>query len=1082
MAEPTTGVRFGGTLRDGSGSLITSGVTANTYAVNTTTPAIGTADTSFTTGQFDIADSGFGRFDLKILNDTDQIWWSSRAEVQVTTLQARNPTTSNAALEVFSTTNEASSLVAVFGFRPSTEHGTTFVETAQEPSDNDEAYINFELSNDNGTPQQWIAGKFTWAGLDVSDDSEAGRLEWDVMTGGSLATEMTLTGALLDLQDNAITTTGLVTAGTLTVSGATVLNGAVTLGNAAADIITINGTIAGANALVFEGADSGGANAHETTLFPIDPTADATIKLPAMSAGTYFLPVLDTVSTTAISSTPEELNILDGATVVVAEVNYLDLGATAVGTAIASKAVVVDANKDYTGIRNLTVSGELDAAALDVEGDADINGTANLDNTDIDGTLVVDGTNISLDSTTTLNIDNTNTSNGVTIGTATSGVPVTIGHGTSEVTVGDNLTVTGDLTVSGTTTTVTSTTVAIADSLLLLAKDQGTSADAVDFGLYGKYGVGGTAKYAGIFRDGSVTGDPWTFFDGNQAEPGTTVNTGGTGYDLADISAGAITSADGFSGDLTGNVTGNASGTAATVTGGTQASITTVANVVEVGALDAGSITSGFGTINNAAAINGTVLTAGTNFTVGGTVITDGALADGTFTFNSDLLVAEGKGLVVGHTAGVAAGEVTSEAQILGTTETDGSLVIYLASATNALAPKLKLVKSAHATIGTESTSVVNDEILGAIEFYGSDGTDADTLSGSFHAEVDDGSPAAGDIGTAFVWRAMPAGGAAIEEHFRIAGSGHLSIPATNRFYFDGQVNTYIVEESDDDLHFVVGAATMMELDQDTSAVMFNNSNVFIGDTANGSMTQGLTINQAANDNDILSFKSSDVAHGMTGQQETDTFASFKKSTGGSGGLRIQALGDADTGGNNKVLWFNPIAGSAPTTTTATSSLGVLHIQPQLKSGSNVADLGATDNAVTMSDGTNTRWILKGSGDTWQGGGATFGDTVTVEGADVGKGVAKGWIKFVGSGTIAISASHNVTSITDDGTGTYDVTWATDFSSADYSVTLGCANSVLIYEGFSAAPTAGITEIVTKNESFSAVDGARIYCTAHGDQ
>ena len=215
-----------------------------------------------------------------------------------------------------------------------------------------------------------------------------------------------------------------------------------------------------------------------------------------------------------------------------------------------------DATGDTGALR--TEGGASIAQKLYVGTDLDVDGTANLDNTDIDGTLVVDGSNISLDSTTTLNIDNSNTSNGISIGTATASVPINIGHGTSLVTIGDNLTVTGDLTVSGTTTTVTSTTVAIADSLLLLAKDQGTSADAVDFGFYGKYGVGGTAKYAGIFRDGSATGDPWTFFDGNQAEPGTTVNVGGTGYDLADISAGGITAADGFTGDLTGDVTGNA--------------------------------------------------------------------------------------------------------------------------------------------------------------------------------------------------------------------------------------------------------------------------------------------------------------------------------------------------------------------------------------------------------------------------------------------------------------------------------------------------------------------------------------------
>ena len=95
---------------------------------------------------------------------------------------------------------------------------------------------------------------------------------------------------------------------------------------------------------------------------------------------------------------------------------------------------------------------KLTATELDISGDADIAGTTNLDNTDIDGTLVVDGSNISLDSTSTLNIDNSNTSNGITIGTATSGVPVSIGHTTSETTVNDNMTVTGTMTQTGVST------------------------------------------------------------------------------------------------------------------------------------------------------------------------------------------------------------------------------------------------------------------------------------------------------------------------------------------------------------------------------------------------------------------------------------------------------------------------------------------------------------------------------------------------------------------------------------------------------------------------------------------------------
>ena len=58
----------------------------------------------------------------------------------------------------------------------------------------------------------------------------------------------------------------------------------------------------------------------------------------------------------AVTSDATELNTLDGITAVVGELNALDLGSTAVGTAIASKAVILDANKDYTGIRRLDVT------------------------------------------------------------------------------------------------------------------------------------------------------------------------------------------------------------------------------------------------------------------------------------------------------------------------------------------------------------------------------------------------------------------------------------------------------------------------------------------------------------------------------------------------------------------------------------------------------------------------------------------------------------------------------------------------------------------------------------------------------
>ena len=61
--------------------------------------------------------------------------------------------------------------------------------------------------------------------------------------------------------------------------------------------------------------------------------------------------------TGAVTATHTELNLLDGVTANTAELNYVDVAT--LGTAEASKAVTVDASKDSTGIRNLTVSGTL---------------------------------------------------------------------------------------------------------------------------------------------------------------------------------------------------------------------------------------------------------------------------------------------------------------------------------------------------------------------------------------------------------------------------------------------------------------------------------------------------------------------------------------------------------------------------------------------------------------------------------------------------------------------------------------------------------------------------------------------------
>ena len=70
-------------------------------------------------------------------------------------------------------------------------------------------------------------------------------------------------------------------------------------------------------------------------------------------------------------------------------VSISELDSVTAGTVTASKAVIVDANKDITGFRNITATGELDAATLDISGDADIDGTTNLDIVNIAETTTI---------------------------------------------------------------------------------------------------------------------------------------------------------------------------------------------------------------------------------------------------------------------------------------------------------------------------------------------------------------------------------------------------------------------------------------------------------------------------------------------------------------------------------------------------------------------------------------------------------------------------------------------------------------------------------------------------------------------
>jgi hypothetical protein len=308
---------------------------------------------------------------------------------------------------------------------------------------------------------------------------------------------------------------------------------------------------------------------------------------------------------------------------------------------------------------------------------------------------------------------------------------------------------------------------------------------------------------------------------------------------------------------------------------------------------------------------------------------------------NQNTLIADGNGLVVGHTAQVAT-NFTSEFQVIGTGNNDSSMSIqrYSADATGAF---LWLSKSRGA-LGTPGTAVVDNDVIGEIRFTGDDGGDLATSAVAIRAEVDDSAIAANEVGGALVLSTAPGASANdLTEALRIDSSQRSTFSAAlklsgNEASVLTDANYIRYASASGDTHLDSQGGLFVNIDSNnngTSAVFGVRSNAsstdlfavgeggtaYIGDTANANMTAGLTINQGANDDQILAFKSSDVAHGMTSagafNMETDSFYSIQKGSSTSGGVQVMAV--ADNSGGTVAYAFDGYGGSNVDTTKSTS-------------------------------------------------------------------------------------------------------------------------------------------------------------------
>ena len=435
------------------------------------------------------------------------------------------------------------------------------------------------------------------------------------------------------------------------------------------DAINLNGTAITSTAAELNILDGVTSTAAELNILDgVTSTAAELNILDGVTATAAELNILDGVTSTAaelnildgVTSTAAEINVLDGITAVVGELNALDLGSTAVGTAIASKAVILDSNKDYTGLRNVTATGEVSMGTLDIGGTNVTSTAAELNILDgvtataaeintLDGVTAVVGELNALDLGSTA------------VGTAIASKAVIL-DSNKDYTGIRNFTITGNLTVGGTQTVVDTVTMNAQNAIVFegaTADDHETTLTITDPTADRTIKLpnqSGTLPVLAADSDTAITSTPaeLNLLDGvtsTTAELNILDGVTSTAAEInivdGDTSATSTTLAD------ADRVVVNDNGTMVQVALTDfetyfESALDTLSNVTTVGALNSGSITSGFGTIDTGSS---TITTTG--LITGGSLDIDDVVINGStigHTDDTDLItVANGIATVAGE-------------------------------------------------------------------------------------------------------------------------------------------------------------------------------------------------------------------------------------------------------------------------------------------------------------------------------------------------------------------------------------------------------------------------------------------------
>ena len=280
-----------------------------------------------------------------------------------------------------------------------------------------------------------------------------------------------------------------------------------------------------------------------------------------------------------------------------------------------------------------------------------------------------------------------------------------------------------------------------------------------------------------------------------------------------------------------------------------------------------------------------------------------------------------------------------------------------------------------------------------------------------------------------------------------------------------------------DDISFNSDASVInMGLDSEIKLTHVHNTGILLTDSGGTPTLQLHDANESvSSDGSKLILTSNGVAFSLP---TADGTSNQVLQTNGSGVLSFATV---DTSGATDSF---AITGSTPTLTIGDAGAEDTKI---------VFDGNAQDYHIGLDDTDDDLKIGKGSAlgtTTWMSfdeNGVIYvksdGGNVTTE---VTQGLAKMWIQFNGTGTIATNDSLNTSSVTDNATGHYQININNDMSNDDFSV----ANALSRVDGSGSGQLmalpgtstgAGIVAMYNQNTSATNIDTTQVYAVVHGD-